>query len=387
VSSKPRRVMIFSVDYKPQAGGIAEHGLRVAMQFWKDGVPVVVVAPRIGRHGDFDRTVPFETRRVPRVPLLDLVFYFGMCLYLITRRKIDVVYCVTSHPCAAICRLLRLFVHFRFTVTVHAHEVVYSGSGFRPWLKRRLKRLQIGAISSADRIFAVSGFTQTCLAEAGADRSKISVIYNGVDLAEFDGIGGVGEVVTRLGLGGRRIILTIARLDIHKGQDVVIRAMPAILEKVPKAVYVIAGDGPMYDTLREIRRRVGVTDSVVLTGGMARADVLALLKACDVFVMASRIERGSTEGFGIVFLEAGALGKPVVGGRSGGIPDAVEDGVVGLLVDPHDPEAVADAVTRILLDADLASRLGKHGLERVRSDFTWDKVMDRIVDGLSAAER
>ena len=100
--------------------------------------------------------------------------------------------------------------------------------------------------------------------------------------------------------------------------------------------------------------------------------------------MASRIEGSSAEGFGIVFLEAGTLSKPVVGGRAGGIPDAVEDGVSGLLVDPEDPGEIAEAITRILTDPELAARLGGQGRTRVEERFTWDAVIERIIAGLNS---
>ena len=135
----------------------------------------------------------------------------------------------------------------------------------------------------------------------------------------------------------------------------------------------------MRPRLVELARELGVSARVVFTGDLPRPDVVALFKAAQVFAMISRVEESSVEGFGIAFLEAGALGLAVVGGRSGGIPDAVADGETGLLVDPADPEAVAEATTRILLDRGLAGRLGAAGRKRARDEFTWKRVVDAIV--------
>jgi phosphatidylinositol alpha-1,6-mannosyltransferase len=106
-------------------------------------------------------------------------------------------------------------------------------------------------------------------------------------------------------------------------------------------------------------------------------DVYAL---SDVFVMPSRerLEEKDVEGFGLVFLEANACAKPVIGGRSGGIPDAIVDGITGLLVDPQDPADIADALARLLVDKDLAIRLGRQGRSRVVRDFNWTRVGDRV---------
>jgi phosphatidylinositol alpha-1,6-mannosyltransferase len=175
----------------------------------------------------------------------------------------------------------------------------------------------------------------------------------------------------------------VSRLDIHKGHDTVIRALAAVLRDIPDAAYVIVGEGPMRQELEEMSRACGVADHVVFAGYIPRTQTLALFAACDVFVMVSRIENGSTEGFGIVFLEAGAFSKPVIGGRSGGIPDAVADGESGLLVDPLAPEEVGAAISRILKDRDLASRLGRAGCHRVETEFTWERVVRKILAGMA----
>jgi phosphatidylinositol alpha-1,6-mannosyltransferase len=303
-------------------------------------------------------------------------------MYLIVKLRIGVIYCATSHPCGLVCRILRMLIYFRYTVTIHAHEVVYTGRGRRQSAKRLLRPLQIGVIDAADRVFAVSDFTRGALVAAGVAEARVTVMPNGVDLDELLSAGKDPDIVSRLGLAGRPSILTVARLDIHKGHDTVIRAMPEVLKRVPDAVYVIAGDGPMRRELVGLATAVGVSDHVVFTGNVPRPQILALYEACDVFVMISRIENGSAEGFGIVFLEAGAFSKPVVGGRSGGIPDAVADGRSGLLVDPSSPTEVALAVTRVLTDPELAARLGMQGYERVASHFTWDNAVEVMLKSL-----
>jgi phosphatidylinositol alpha-1,6-mannosyltransferase len=372
-------VLVFSVDYKPEPGGIAEHAYRIARGFAEAGAEVTVLAPWVRGADGFDRGQDFATVRVPRIPVIDLVFYAVACSWLVLRRRVGLVYAATSHPCALVLGVVRILAWFRWAVAIHAHEVIYGGRGLRRRLKALVKPLQIAAIGSADRVFAVSGFTREMLVKAGVDPSKIAVIFNGVDTSDLDIEVDVASVVDRFGLRGRRVILTVARLDIHKGQDTVIRAMPSILRRVPEAVYVVAGEGGMRPRLVELARDLRVSARVVLTGDLPRPDVVALFKAAQVFAMISRVEESSVEGFGIAFLEAGALGLAVVGGRSGGIPDAVADGETGLLVDPADPEAVAEAITRILLDRGLAGRLGAAGRKRARDEFTWKRVVDAIV--------
>jgi phosphatidylinositol alpha-1,6-mannosyltransferase len=377
-------MLIYSVDYKPKPGGIAEHAHKVACHLERAGASVAVLAPKWGDYREFDREQTFPTYRVARVPGLGWLFHFFTALGIILKHRVGIVYVATAHPGALLCRLLKLLVRFDFTVTIHAHEVVYSKAGLRQRAKAILKPFQIRAIAGARRVLAVSEFTRRGLIDAGVAEGKITTIYNGVDIEDFEEAGQDSEIVETLGLAGKRIILTVARLDTHKGHNVVIRAMPSILERVPDAVYVIAGEGEMSLSLHELACNSNVRDEVVFTGLLPRTDVLTLLRECDVFVMASRIEGSSAEGFGIVFLEAGALSKPVVGGRAGGIPDAVEDGVSGLLVDPEDPGDVAEGITRILTDPELAARLGRQGRTRVEARFTWDAVIKRIISGLNS---
>ena len=376
--------MVFSVDYKPQPGGIAEHAHRVALQLHNSGVPVYVLASGHGDYAAFDARQPFPTYRVPAWRGIAWLGHLVLALYLIVKLRIGVVYCATSHPCAAICLVLRLLVYFRYTVTIHAHEVVYGGRGGRQAIKRLLKPWQIAVIGAADRIFAVSDFTHRALVAAGVAESKTTTVPNGIDLADLESAPRDRGILASLRVGDRPLILTVARLDVHKGHDVVIRALPAVLRDVPDAVYVIAGDGPMRSRLEELSTALGVCDHVVFTGHIPRAQVLALYEACSLFIMTSRMENGSVEGFGIVFLEAGGFSKPVVGGRSGGIPDAVADGRSGLLVDPLNPDEVAHAVSRILTDPGLAARLGRGGYERVASEFGWDRVVGMIVRSLES---
>jgi phosphatidylinositol alpha-1,6-mannosyltransferase len=376
--------LVFSVDYKPQPGGIAEHAYKVAWHLAQLGGSVVVVGPRCRDSERFDEQQAFPTYRIPRIPVVDWLIYAVVMVYAILRHRVGLVYCATSHPCAVICILVRALVFFRFTVTIHGHEVVYTTRGVRALLKSLVRPLQIGALGMAYRVFAVSNFTKRSLVKAGIDEAKIAVIMNGVDLEDFEDSTPLPRILTRYGLDGKRIILTVARLDVHKGHDVVLKAMPEILKLVPDAVYVIAGDGSMREHLQKLSRRLGVYDRVVFTGHLRRSDLIALYKVCDVFVMASRIQDGNAEGFGIAFIEAGAMGKPVVGGRSGGIPDAVADGLSGLLVDPEDPAAVAEAIARIMLEPQLAERLSRQGYRRVLDGFTWDHVVNRIIEALNA---
>jgi phosphatidylinositol alpha-1,6-mannosyltransferase len=159
-------------------------------------------------------------------------------------------------------------------------------------------------------------------------------------------------------------LLTLARLDERKGQDMMIRAIPKILEAVPDLAYLVVGEGIMMERLWKLVSELRLESTVLFTGGVSDDDVLEYYRTCDVYAMPNRTTvTGDTEGFGLVFLEAGACGKAVIGGKAGGVPDAIRDGETGFLVDGTSVDAIAGACIKLFEDQELRDRFGTNGLE------------------------
>jgi phosphatidylinositol alpha-1,6-mannosyltransferase len=228
--------------------------------------------------------------------------------------------------------------------------------------------------------------------DAGVDRTRIEVIHPGCDIELFRPVPADPDLKTRL-LGGRatdRVILSVGGLVPRKGHDMVIRALPEILRRCPDTTYlIVTSDRRSYGDLDKLARSVGVRERVVVAYDLPTRDLPRIYALCDVFAMPSRdrLELCDVEGFGIVFLEANACGKPVVGGRSGGIADAIVDDVTGLLVDPQDPADTARAIIRLLQDADMACRMGSRGRARVVNQFTWGLVAQRVQEVLDSVHK
>jgi phosphatidylinositol alpha-1,6-mannosyltransferase len=186
-----------------------------------------------------------------------------------------------------------------------------------------------------------------------------------------------------------RVIVTVGNLVSRKGHDMVIRALPRLAQTIPDITYLVVGNGPHRQQLEELACSIGVRDHVVFAGVVPDRDLPDVYALSDVFAMPSRahLDTCDVEGFGLVFLEANACGKPVVAGRSGGIPEAVEDGVTGLLVNPTDAEDIARAIGKLLTDTDLARRMGHQGRVRVVTRFTWEAIIKRVEKSLEAVLR
>jgi phosphatidyl-myo-inositol dimannoside synthase len=260
-----------------------------------------------------------------------------------------------ASPAAA---AIRLALGARTVQYFHANEI-----GGKP-------RLAAFATRRADVAVAVSAYTAGLIAATGAQPAELALIPPGVELP--------GDATPER--AERPTLLTIARLrDSYKGHDVLIRALALVRAKVPDAELVVIGDGPLRGELERLAEGVGVADAVRFLGTVSDEQRDRWLRRADVFAMPSRLPSDGLagEGFGIVYLEAAAYGKPVVAGNVAGALDAVADGESGLLVDPTDPQAVADALSALLLDRELAARLGRAGAERAKG-FAWPLIAARL---------
>jgi len=267
---------------------------------------------------------------------------------------------------------LRRWLRLPFVIYAHGNEILDAMES--EWQTPRQALLQ------ADRVLANSQFTLDLVKKVGVDPERAVIVHPGCDADRFRPLQ-PNETLREKILGLRckdRVILTVG-LESRKGHDMVIRALPYLLQTVPDVTYIIVGSGPQA-RLDHLARELRVRNRVIFTGLVSDDDLPAIYALCDLFVMPSRqnFAQHSVEGFGLVYLEASACCKPVIGGRSGGIRDAVVEGVTGLLVDPHDPEDIANAIGILLTNRELARQLGEQGRSRVVNEFTWDTVGKRI---------
>lgn len=231
------------------------------------------------------------------------------------------------------------------------------------------------------RFVAISEFTRRQAVALGVAADRIDVVALGAD--EPVRPADAEDRLTTLGLvdddGVRPFLLTVGRLaEPHKGQDAVLRALPALSGCEPRLRYVLAGDGPLRAHLERVAATSGAA-AAVFAGRVDEETKAALLHECRALIMVSREARAAAqfEGFGLVYLEAALAGRASVAARAGAAPEVVADGETGLLVQPDSPAAIADATLR-LLDPDLADRLGAEARRRARAGGTWAHARERL---------
>lgn len=275
-------------------------------------------------------------------------------------------------------------------IFAHGEEISPFVAGDAKVLRRKWTTLLKGrmlwrAYRQADLIVANSCFTRELVCRGGIDPARVQVIHPGTDPVRFFPVAPDPVLLDSLGLKGRKVILTVGRLTWRKGQDTVIKALPTIAQAVPNVVYLVAGRGPYESGLKDMARTLNVENQVRFLGEVDPEALPSLYHCCDLFIMPNRVSSRTQdlEGFGIVFLEANACGKPVIGGNSGGVPDAIENGKSGLLVDGTSVEQVSAAVIRMLREPELADEMGRYGRQRVCERFTWDHAASSLVESIT----
>lgn len=372
--------LLVTSTFLPRIGGRELYLSRLFSCLPPDSMAVVTY-DRGGDWQAFDQQSPF---RVVRVDHADFHWYFRgrrgrlkwfaflgeLCL----REHIDVVHCGLTLPDGMSGWLLKKALGKPYIVYTYAKEVTELWP--TEWHRRNFQRVLRGA----ERIVTISDYTKKRLVQLGVSPSKIVMIYPGVDSEAFHPDPAAGRAIRDCyGLfDGQPVLLTVARLIRRKGHDKVIEALPSILRQIPDAVYLIVGTGPEADRLRAYAQQQGVADRVIFAGRVPDEDLPAHYNAADVFIMPNREEGTNVEGFGIVFLEANACGKPVIGGCSGGAVDAIADGETGYLVNPSSPIDIAEAVVRLLAAPALARRMGVQGRERAQQRFSWERAARQV---------
>ena len=362
------RTLVVTNDFPPRPGGIQAYVHSLASR-QPDG-EVVVYAPRWKGAAGFDAAQRFPVVRHRSSLMLPTPDVLRRARDIAADEGCDRVWFGAAAPLGLLAGPLEME---RAVASTHGHEV---GWALLPGARQALRRIG----RSNDVVTYLGAYTHSRLAPALGPTARLERLPSGVDTAVFRPGAGGAEVRARYGLSDRPVVVCVSRLVPRKGQDVLIRALPAIRRRVPGAALLLVGGGPDAPRLQRLAAEQDVASHVVLTGSVPWQDLPAHYDAGDVFAMPCRTRRAGleVEGLGIVFLEASATGLPVVAGRSGGSPDAVLDGRTGQVVDGTSVAEVGDAVATLLEDPTRARELGAAGRAWVEREWRWDVLAERL---------
>jgi phosphatidyl-myo-inositol dimannoside synthase len=402
------KVLIVSNDFPPRRGGIQSfvHALASRMP----AGAVVVYAPAWDGAAEFDRRQQFPVIRHPTSLMLPTPAVDRRAARILREHECDTVLFGAAAPLGLLAPSLRRAGARRVVAITHGHE---AGWAALPGARALLRRIgnQVDVVTYLGEYFRMR-LARALSAEAAARMVRLAP---GVDTGAFRPDAGGAEIRERLGLGNRPIVVCVSRMVPRKGQDTLIRAWPHVLAaaRVPGGqvgvggetgesgsategetragaarraelredpVLLLVGDGPYRARLGRLALRTGVGRSVVFTGPVPAADLPAYYGAGNLFAMPCRTRRGGldVEGLGIVYLEASACGLPVVGGDSGGAPDAILDGETGYVMPGRDVAAVAGRITELLADPAGSAAMGEKGSAWVDREWRWDLVAARL---------
>jgi phosphatidylinositol alpha-1,6-mannosyltransferase len=351
-------VLLLTPDFPPERGGIQLTSARLAQWLPACDVHIVTRQPPGGQEHDDHYGLSVRRVRRDESQRLSIARLNAEAVPAGLRVRPEVVLCMHVAVAPASALLKRIA---RVPVVLYLH-------GMELPVRPRLTRY---AFRCADLNIAVSSFTRDLAVKLDAPAEKIRIINAGVDLPDAFSLPGVAD---------RNHVVAIGTLTFaYKGHDVLLRALALVRHRIPEARLTIIGDGPLRGALESLALELGVGDAVHFAGSVSDEERDAVLCQATVFALPSRISPDGQggEGFGIAYLEAAARGIPAVGGEAGGASDAVLDGETGLLVDARDPYAVAGAITRLLMDENLARSLGEAARKRAQQ-FGWPRVAQRV---------
>jgi phosphatidyl-myo-inositol dimannoside synthase len=369
------KVLIVTNDFPPRSGGIQSFVHALAMRLPADGV--VVYAPAWDGAAEFDARQPFPILRHPGSLMLPLPSVGARARALLADYGCDTVLFGAAAPLGLLAPQLRRAGAKRIVGLTHGHE---AGWAALPVARSLLRRIgdEVDVLTYLAEYFRI----RMSRALSGEATSRMVKLAPGVDPAAFRRGAGGALVRRQLGIApDRQVVVCVSRMVPRKGQDLLIRAWPAVRERVAgDPLLLLVGDGPDRRRLDGIVRSSGVAGSVLFTGPVSWADLPAHYDVGNIFAMPCRTRRAGldVEGLGIVYLEASATGLPVIGGDSGGAPDAVLDGETGYVVPGRDQRALTDRLVQLLADPAGAAAMGDKGQAWIDREWTWDLVAERL---------
>ena len=378
--------LLLTYDFPPIGGGIARWMAELARRYPPGSL--VVSTGQVNRASESDAAFPNRVDRLAissrRLRTLQGVMLWSRRVAVLARSTdAEFIWCGNIKPAAYPAKWTRERTGTPFGILLHGGDLLILQHQVH---QSALKRKTAAALlASAAVLVANSEWTRDrCLTllgelEIDAPSDRVRVVPLGADQEFFRPGVDTRTVRERYALEDGRWLLSVARLSRHKGIDTALQALAQLAGRYPSLRYAVVGSGEEHAALEQEARDLGVAGRVRFLMDVPDRDLPALYNCAEIYLGVSRLMEQRVEGFGISLAEASACGRPVVAGRSGGIPAAVRDGETGLLVDAERADDVAAAVARLLDDEVLRARLGAAGRRAVETHYNWDRVTRDLV--------
>ncbi len=369
------KTLIITLEYPPQIGGIASYTYNLAKHLPPEDV--VVYAPKMTGDADIDKKNPWKTIRAKPY----FIFLWPQWLrmlwqvwQLVDKEKIGQIYVHHALPAGYVAYLIKKFKHIPYVIFFHGTDLTVGVKN----KKHKLKKVCLGA----DKIIVNSEFMKhQFMAQFEDIKKEITVIYPCPDQIFFNRVSeaDIKKLKSQLALEGKKVIITVARMTEGKGYPHLIRLLPKILEKVPNLVWLMIGDGPKKDQIIKSIQKNYLQNVTRFIGFVPYTELPKYYQLADAFVLLTHSDDTSgQEAWGTSFIEAAASGLPAIAGRSGGVEEAVQNMVTGLLVDVYQDQTIVSAISELLRESAFAKQMGAAGRERAMNEFVWEKQLKKF---------
>jgi len=365
------RILCITNDFGPRAGGIETFVIGLIERLPHGSV--IVYTSRQDSSEPFDKKWFTEfgvevIRDRSRIMLPSLRVGRNVRA-LVRNRGLTTVFFGAAAPLGLLSQGLRRSGVQRIVALTHGHEVWWAKVWPFSWAMRRIG-------NGVDNLTYLGNFTRTEISRALSQRAADSMrkIAPGIDTDHFAPRADAQSLRAELGLSEKKVIVSVGRLVHRKGQDTLVESMPQILSRTPEAHLLFIGEGPYKDYLVKRAAELKVSHAITFIGRIQYADLPRYICVGDIFAMPSRSRLAGleVEGLGIVYLEASACGLAVIGGKSGGAPDAVLEGETGFAVDGTSSDSVAEAAVTLLDNPELARQMGVRGRQWIIDEWRWE---------------
>lgn len=363
-----RPILLVTNDLGPHAGGIETFLLGLIDEL--DGSQIVIYTSSESDSEAFDRNLELRTGvkviRDKSKMLLPTPRVIREVKKVVKSYESEIAWFGAAAPLAAMAKNLRSAGIRRVVAISHGHEVWWAKI---PPFSLVMRRIGNGC----DVVTYLGAFTRDAMKSALGKNVQLVHIAPGISIENFQPGAKPNDLIEKHGLSGSPVIVCVGRLVLRKGQDKLIKALPKIKAEIPNVKLVIVGKGKLESKLKRLAKRLNVSENVIFVGRVDYKDLPKYFRLGDVFAMPSRsrLLGLEVEGLGIVYLEASASGVPVVGGISGGAPDAVLVGETGYVADGRDTNDIAKHITYLLKDLSHAKELGANGRRWAESNWSW----------------
>ena len=354
------KILLITMEYPPDRGGVGNYYFNLVKNLYGHQIEVLKA----------DRS-SFYKFFWPKW----LKLYFKVKQQ-VKKNKPDLIWVGQVLPIGTVAYLIEKFFKIPYFVSTHGMDIML------PQRSARKEKLMMKILEQAKFLTANSQFTRNQMVKLGISEDKVEVIYPAGHIKQTNEVGNkerVERLKKSLKLEGKKVLLTVGRLVERKGQDLVIKALPRLLENLPDLVYLIIGSGPYRKNLESEVNDLKLNQKVIFVSNASDEDLGAYYQLADAFVMPTRDVEGDIEGFGIVYLEAMSFGLPVVAGRSGGVPEVVIDGQTGLLVNPTNISDISQKIFEVLADIEKSKELVKKGQAKILEEFNWPKQTAKLM--------